>query len=388
MITYIEKLLNGQPVEWKTLGEVAEIEKGKQLNKERLTATGLYPAYNGGVSYSGFTDRYSHTENKTIISQGGASAGFVNFIETRFYANAHCYVVLPNEELVHRRFVYHILKRQQPQLKGKQFGAGIPALKTKDLLTLPIPIPPLSVQEEIVRILDKFTELEAVLEAELEVRKQQYEYYRNSLLSFANDLEGGLWKPLGEACEVIGGFAFKSSLFKEEGMPIVRIGNITASNHINMDDSKCFNPEDYAGINFQSYLTQAGDILVAMSGATTGKIGYYTGEEVSYINQRVSKLSPKSEILNNRFLYHYLLGKSDYLYHLAGGGAQPNLSAKDLRTRLLIPIPPLAEQERIARILDKFDTLTNSLTEGLPQEIELRRKQYEYYREQLLSFPA
>ena len=191
MITYIEKLLNGQPVEWKTLGEVAEIEKGKQLNKERLTATGLYPAYNGGVSYSGFTDRYSHTENKTIISQGGASAGFVNFIETRFYANAHCYVVLPNEELVHRRFVYHILKRQQPQLMGKQFGAGIPALKTKDLLTLPIPIPPLSVQEEIVRILDKFTELEAELEAELEVRKQQYEYYRNSLLSFANDLEGG-----------------------------------------------------------------------------------------------------------------------------------------------------------------------------------------------------
>lgn len=171
-------------------------------------------------------------------------------------------------------------------------------------------------------------------------------------------------------------------------MPIIRIGNITASNHINMDDSKCFNPEDYAGINFQSYLTQAGDILVAMSGATTGKIGYYTGEEVSYINQRVSKLSPKSDILNNRFLYHYLLGKSDYLYHLAGGGAQPNLSAKDLRTRLLIPLPPLAEQERIARILDKFDTLTTSLTEGLPQEIELRRKQYEYYREQLLSFPA
>ena len=197
-----------------------------------------------------------------------------------------------------------------------------------------------------------------------------------------------MYKTLGEVCEVIGGFAFKSSLFKEEGVPIIRIGNITASNHINMDESKYFNPEDYAGINFQSYLTQAGDILVAMSGATTGKIGYYTDEEVSYINQRVSKLSPQSDILNNRFLYHYLLGKSDYLYHLAGGGAQPNLSAKDLRTRLLIPILPLAEQARIVNILDKFDTQTNLLTEGLPQEIELRRKQYEYYREQLLSFPA
>lgn len=158
MITYIEKLLNGQPVEWKTLGEVAEVEKGKQLNKELLTSEGLYPAYNGGVSYSGFTDRYSHTANTTIISQGGASAGFVNFVETRFYANAHCYVVLPNEGLVHRRFIYHILKRQQPQLMGKQFGAGIPALKARDLLNLPIPVPPLSVQEEIVRILEVVSE--------------------------------------------------------------------------------------------------------------------------------------------------------------------------------------------------------------------------------------
>ena len=188
MIDYIEKLLKGQPVEWKTLGEVAEVEKGKQLNKDLLSPIGEYPAYNGGVSYSGFTDTYSHAENKIIISQGGASAGFVNFVERPFYANAHCYVILPNEAMICNRFLYHTLKRLQPHLMGKQLGAGIPALKTKDLLTLSIPIPPLHVQEEIVRILDKFTELEA----ELEARKQQYEYYRNSLLSFANDLEGGV----------------------------------------------------------------------------------------------------------------------------------------------------------------------------------------------------
>lgn len=386
MITYIEKLLNGQSIEWKKLGEATEIKRGKRVVRKELDSEGRYPVFQNSMTPLGYYYESNVTGGTVFVIAAGA-AGEVGYSDVEFWAADDIYYFTVDNNLS-SRYLYHYLLSKRGEIDRHVRRASIPRLSRDPLGNIPIPIPPLSVQEEIVRILDKFTELEAKLEAELEARKQQYEYYRNSLLSFANDLEGGLWKPLGEACEVIGGFAFKSSLFKEEGMPIIRIGNITASNHINMDDSKCFNPEDYAGINFQSYLTQAGDILIAMSGATTGKIGYYTGEEVSYINQRVSKLSPKSDILNNRFLYHYLLGKSDYLYHLAGGGAQPNLSAKDLRTRLLIPLPPLAEQERIARILDKFDTLTTSLTEGLPQEIELRRKQYEYYREQLLSFPA
>ena len=190
-MSYIEKLLQGAEVDWKPLGEVATLEKGKQLNKSLLTESGSYPAYNGGITYSGFTDRYNYSENKTIISQGGASAGFVNFITTKFYANAHCYVVLPNISRVDNKYVYHLLKMNQENLMSKQLGAGIPALHTTNILGISIPIPcpdnptkSLEIQRKIVEILDKFTTLEAELEAELDCRKRQYEYYRNQLLSF------------------------------------------------------------------------------------------------------------------------------------------------------------------------------------------------------------
>ena len=189
-MTFIEQLLNGENVEWKPLGEVITIEKGKQLNKSLLTESGEYPAYNGGVTYSGFTDKYNYSENKIIISQGGASAGFVNFITTKFYANAHCYVVLPNISKVDNKYVYHLLKMNQENLMGKQLGAGIPALHTANILGISIPIPcpdnptkSLDIQHRIVEILDKFTELDC--------RKRQYEYYRNQLLSFDMLNKGG-----------------------------------------------------------------------------------------------------------------------------------------------------------------------------------------------------
>ncbi|MCI6671158.1 MAG: restriction endonuclease subunit S [Prevotella sp.] len=197
-MSYIENLLQGAEVEWKPLGEVITLEKGKQLNKSLLTESGEYPAYNGGVTYSGFANRYNYSENKIIISQGGASAGFVNFITTKFYANAHCYVVLPNIDKVDNKYVYHVLKMNQEKLMGKQLGAGIPALHTTEILGIPIPIPcpeapekSLEIQRKIVEILDKFTTLEAELEAELDCRKRQYEYYRNQLLSFDMLNRGG-----------------------------------------------------------------------------------------------------------------------------------------------------------------------------------------------------
>ena len=187
---YRNKLLtfNETEAEWKALGEVIKLEKGRQLNKELLTEDGEYPAYNGGISYSGFTNVYNYNENKTIISQGGASAGFVNFVNTKFYANAHCYVVLPNFDKVNNRYVYHYLKLNEEKLTSKQHGAGIPALRTSEILSLIIPIPPLSKQQEIVEVLDKFDALtNSITEGlprEIELRQKQYEYYRNLLLNY------------------------------------------------------------------------------------------------------------------------------------------------------------------------------------------------------------
>ena len=389
VMKYIEELLQGTEV-----GDVITIEKGKQLNKSLLTERGEYPAYNGGTTFSGFTDRYNYDENKIIVSQGGASAGFVNFITTKFYANAHCYVVLPNVSKVDNKYVYYFLKMNQEILMGKQLGAGIPALRTSEILGISIPIPcpdnptkSLEIQHKIGEILDKFTALEAELEAELELRKKQYAYYREQLLNFSSTPPhqfNVVWRKLGEVCDFQNGYAFKSRLFKDQGLPIIRITNISGG-RVTDEDYKYFDITDYPN-RVEEYRISKGDILIAMSGATTGKIGCYDYETPAYLNQRVGRFLPKAEVLNRRFLFHFLQMRSEQLYLMAGGGAQPNLSSNELKYKFEIPLLPLSLQSCIVDILDKFDTLTNSISKGLPKEIELRRKQYEYYRNELLSF--
>lgn len=211
-----------------------------------------------------------------------------------------------------------------------------------------------------------------------------------SQLSYMEKLLDGVdveWKALGEVCDFKNGFAFKSSLFKEAGLPIIRITNVDGKN-ISLADVKYFDPSDYKE-NTASYEISKGDILIAMSGATTGKIGFYAHESPAYLNQRVGKFLPKPKILNNRYLYHYLLSKVEQIYVIAGGGAQPNLSSIALMAKIQIPIPcpdnpekSLAIQSEIVRILDKFTALTAELT----AELNMRKKQYNYYRDKLLSF--
>ncbi|HBX1828193.1 TPA: restriction endonuclease subunit S [Klebsiella pneumoniae] len=195
------------------------------------------------------------------------------------------------------------------------------------------------------------------------------------------------WKPLREVCDFKNGFAFKSNLFKETGLPIVRITNIDGFN-VNLDEVKYFSPNDYKE-DISSFEVSMGDIVIAMSGATTGKVGFYKNETRCYLNQRVGKFVPKRNLLNNKYLYHFLLLNTEAIYILAGGGAQPNLSSNALMSKLLIPIPSssnpeksLAIQSEIVRILDKFTALTAELT----AELTMRKKQYNYYRDKLLSF--
>ncbi|GGD23050.1 type I restriction endonuclease EcoprrI subunit S [Franconibacter daqui] len=195
------------------------------------------------------------------------------------------------------------------------------------------------------------------------------------------------WKPLREVCDFKNGFAFKSNLFKETGLPIVRITNIDGFN-VNLDEVKYFSPNDYKE-DISSFEVSMGDIVIAMSGATTGKVGFYKNETRCYLNQRVGKFVPKRNLLNNKYLYHFLLLNTEAIYILAGGGAQPNLSSNALMSKLLIPIPSssnpeksLAIQSEIVRILDKFTALTAELT----AELNMRKKQYNYYRDKLLSF--
>ena len=383
--TIIEKLLNSAEVEWKTLGEIVKIKTGALVNKNTIQNNpGVYPVINSGKEPLGFI-KYWNTECDPIgITTRGAGVGSVTWQEGRYFrGNLNYSVTIKDNKKLLVRYLFYSLTSQQKDIQNLATYSGIPALNAAELKKLRVPIPLLSVQKEIVGILDAFTAHTAELTAELNERKKQYNYYRDKLLTFSDDEVE--WKPLGEVCEFKNGFAFKSRLFKEEGNPIVRITNIDG-NFVNTDDVKYFQMKDYKE-DLTSYTVNKGDIIIAMSGATTGKIGLYNYEYTSYLNQRVGKFIPKQKILNNKYLYHFLLLKINDIFLFAGGGAQPNLSSKKLMEKFKIPIPPLSVQKEIVRILDSFWTLTTSISEGLPREIELRNKQYEYYRDQLLNFP-
>ena len=397
-MSYIEKLLQGAEVDWKPLGEVATLEKGKQLNKSLLTESGRYPAYNGGITYSGFTDRYNYSENKTIISQGGASAGFVNFITTKFYANAHCYVVLPNISRVDNKYVYHLLKMNQENLMSKQLGAGIPALHTTNILGISIPIPcpdnptkSLEIQRKIVEILDKFTTLEAELEAELDCRKRQYEYYRNQLLSFdmlnrgEQRLNNVIIMSLGELGTFTRGGGLQKKDFTLSGVGCIHYGQIYTYYGTYAKRTKSYVSQEFAQ---KARKAKNGDLIIA----TTSENDEDVCKAVAWLGDEEIAVSSDAcfyaHTMNPKYVAYYFQTEQFQKQKrcFITGTKVRRVNSNDL-AKIKIPVPPLAEQERIASILDKFDTLTNSISEGLPKEIELRRKQYEYYRNQLLSFP-
>jgi type I restriction enzyme S subunit len=193
----IEKLIqqhcpNG--VEFKELGEVCDISRGVRVTKKDLIENGKYPVVSGGIGYMGYFDKYNRESNTVTIAQYG-TAGFVKWQTEQFWANDVCFSVLPNKELINNRYLYYILTNKQEHLYSISNRDAIPySIERDKILQIKIPLPPLAVQQEIVNILDKFTELEAELEielkAELEARKKQYEYYRAKLLSF-NELSGG-----------------------------------------------------------------------------------------------------------------------------------------------------------------------------------------------------
>ncbi|NCC80891.1 MAG: restriction endonuclease subunit S [Clostridia bacterium] len=219
-----------------------------------------------------------------------------------------------------------------------------------------IPIPPLSIQEEIIRILDKFTSLEAELEAELEARRQQYEYYRDSLLTFGNEVER---KTLGEVC---------SSIVSGKNKKRIQNGKFPvygSTGVIGYTDEYSYNEEL---------------LLVARVGANCGFVNKVEGKIDVSDNTLIIKVNKN---YNLNFAYYQLTNMN--LNNLSIGGGQPLITAGKLKS-LYIPIPPLEEQERIVAILDRFDALVNDISQGIPAEIEARRKQYEYYRDKLLTF--
>ena len=368
---YIERLLQGEEVVWKPLGEVAEIKTGQTVSKNIIAEnTGIYPVINSGREPLGFINTWNTDNDPIGITSRGAGVGSVTWQEGKYFrGNLNYSVSIHDSSILDTRFLYHLLLQMQIDIQALCTFQGIPALNAANLKKLSIPLPPLSVQQEIVRILDKFTELEAELEAELDCRKRQYEYYRNKLLTFS-EIEGSteiVWKTLDQISENLDSKRQPiTSGFRTSG----KILYYGASGVVDYVEDYIFDG-DFLLISEDGANLLARNTPIAFS--VSGKI---------WVNNHAHIL--KFRTYEERRFIEFYLNKTDLTPYISGA-AQPKLNKKNLNS-IKFPIPPLKEQQYIVTILDKFDTLVNSISEGLPKEIALRRKQYEYYREQLLRF--
>ena len=406
-MTYIEKLLNGAKVQWKTLGDVAV-----KISSGGTPKTGVKDYYNGdipwlrtqevgngdiwdtGVKITELGLKNSSAkmipENCVIIAMYGATVGKVGINKIPLCTNQACANIQLNEEVAHYRYVYYFLLSQYEYIKS--LGAGSQTnINAQIVKKLQIPIPPLEVQKEIVRILDSYTEytnlLTAELTAELTARKQQYEYYRNKLLAF-NELNGGGYKLLtmSELGEFTRGKRFVKDDMISDGAPCIHYGEMYTYYGTWANESKSFVSEELVE-NKKLRVAEKGDVVIVAAGETIEDIGLGTawlGNEGVVIHDAC--FSYRSS-LNPKYVAYFTRTKQfhDQIKKHISSGKISAINAKGLE-KVLIPVPSPEEQERIVGILDKFDTLTNSISEGLPKEIELRKQQYEYYREQLLSF--
>ena len=382
---YIKRILQGANVPWKPLGEVTEVKTGQSVNKNIIADnTGEYPVINSGREPLGFINVWNTDNDPIGITSRGAGVGSVTWQEGKYFrGNLNYSASIKDVSTLNTRFLYHLLLQMQPEIHALCTFEGIPALNAVNLKKLQIPLPPLSVQLEIVRILDKFTQLEAELEAELDCRKRQYEYYRDMLLTYdENQVE---WKTLGEIFNLKNGYTpskANKEYWENGAIPWFRMEDIRENGGIlNTSLQKVAEVAVKGGKLFP-----ANSIIVATS-ATIGEHALITVPFLA--NQRFTVLSLKPEYadkFNIYFLYYYCFILDNWCQKNTSISSFPSVDMNGFR-RFQIPIPPIEEQERIAGILDKFDTLVNSISEGLPREIELRRKQYEYYREKLLSFP-
>ena len=268
-------------------------------------------------------------------------------------------------------------------LQQCQYGAGIPALAKSTISSLEIPVPPLPVQEEIVRILDNFTELQAELQAELQKRKLQYNFYLDNLLNFNR---GGYqaevrWMKMSDTCLKIcsGGTPSRKKAYYFNGdIPWLRTQEVDWNNIYDTE----IKITAEAIKNSSARVIPENCVIIAMYGATAGKTGI--NKIPLTTNQACCNLQINPQIAMYKYVYYWFCKNYEKIKSL-GQGSQNNINAQIVKD-YPIPIPSLAEQQKIVSILDRFDRLTTDLSQGLPAEIEKRRQQYEYYRDKLLTF--
>lgn len=381
-------------VEFKALGEIVHFLNGRAYKQPELLDTGKYKVLRVGNFYTNDKWYYSNLEldeNKCckegdLLYTWAATLGPQIWTGEKVIFHYHIWKLVFDETVIDKWFLYHFLSKDTECISNSLTQSTMPHVSMASMSKRLVPVPPLKVQQEIVRILDQFTELTAELTtqltAELTARKKQYAYYSSLLLSGELNKQPYQCVQLSEFAKFIYGFTDKA---KDEGNArFLRITDITDNGCLKKDDAK------YITLNDESrkYLVKKGDILMARTGATYGKTLYVPDNAPAVYASFLIKICLDNSVMLNRFYWHFA---QSHLYwmqanKLVSGGGQPQFNSGAIG-KVLVPVPSLEEQQRIVSILDRFDALCNDLTSGLPAEIEARQKQYEYYRDKLLTFP-
>ena len=377
-------------VEYRKLVDLAEVGTGSS-NKQDSSDDGKYPFFVRSKFIERHND-YEYDEEAIIIPGEGGIGDIFHYINGKYALHQRVYRIHFITNSVNAKFAYYYLRNSfKKYILGKAVSATVTSIRKPMIQNFEIPVPPLEVQTKIVEILDNFTELEAELEAkleaELEARRKQYEYYRNQLLTF--DKVGGArfdvkWMKMSDIGTFTRGKRFVRTDIVEDGVPCIHYGDMYTYYGLKADKAKThLTPEKAQKMRF----AKKNDVVIVGAGENKRDIGVgvaWLGEEDVAVHDACyifsSDLYPQyvSHFLRTEF-YH------KQIYPLVSEGKICSISAQSIG-RAIIPIPPLDEQKRIVSILDRFEALTTDLQSGLPAEIEARRKQYEYYREQLLTF--
>ena len=370
----IDELLKESKIKYQKLKEVAEIGTGCS-NRQDAIENGNYPFYVRSKEIQRI-DTFEFDEEAIIIPGEGGIGDIFHYVNGKYALHQRAYRIHFFDDKINVKFAYYYLINYfKSFILTKAVNATVTSIRKPMIEDFEIPCLPIGRQQAIVNVLDKFTKLEAELEAELEARKKQYEHYRNELV--VNDK--WLMVNLGEIAEFSQGIQVDlDAQYEEIDDGLVRFLRIV--DFVKDDEKPRFikNP----GIR---YLKKEGDLIMIRYGASAaGKVFLKFDGAIA---NNMFQIKLKTEKITTKFLHTYLSQDKIYKSLNSGGGTStmPAITFSQIGS-VQIPIPPLEEQSRIVSILDKFDKLVNDISEGLPAEIKMRRQQYEYYRNKLLTF--
>ena len=361
-----------------SIEELCDISRGRVMSKDYIAEnTGEYPVYSSQTEKNGELgriDTFDFDGEYLTWTTDGANAGTVFYRSGKFSITNVCGLLRVKREGLITKFLYYTLNSEAPSHVNR--GMGNPKLMSNVMARIKVFVPPLDVQREIVRILDSFTALTAELQAELQARRQQYEYYSSNLF-----MQGGYdLVPMEELADFVYGYTDKAQ--NSGNARFVRITDINDQGYLKTEDVKYITMTDEA----KKSLLKKGDIIMARTGATYGKTLYFDSDFPSVYASFLIKIIPCDRLLPK---YYWHFTKTPLYWEQANKlvtvGGQQQFNTPALK-RIKVPIPPIEEQKRIVNILDRFDALCNDLSTGLPAEIAARQQQYEYYRDKLLTF--